>query len=441
MIRYNKWHDTRYAMMMMMMKKNRSTDASETKKMTMTHPICFWGLLSPEQFRFIYVPSLVDKVAIDGCGQSIADLLLDKPFLDMIHPDERSMAYADLVSFSKAQTLAGSITRCRVLSFKDIALQQSKPQVRTTTTTTTTTTPCYLYIPNGRTMENNPSSPDAESGTMTDTPFSCGQSGCDTYSMSSLFHTLQRHYHSSASSISYQQPQQLFRIFDSERPIVSWPMHHSEEVLDTTKHIMLKDTFMCSDSRCNNAQGICTHHHHSSSIVALSHGLHRIERIIVPYGGIVFAAFCITPIAPRHSQYMSASDTPAATDHHHHHDTSSYQHYIHCSAPMLPSASSRHEQQTKDQLTYSRYSTSTIGFGHYPVTYNMSQQNGSLMSDENEAITNSAPADMRVCSKCRTTTSPEWRKGPSGNKTLCNACGLRFARLVQKEKRRLSRSR
>lgn len=53
----------------------------------------------------------------------------------------------------------------------------------------------------------------------------------------------------------------------------------------------------------------------------------------------------------------------------------------------------------------------------YPVTY-MSQQNGSLMmSDENEAITNSAPAELRVCSKCRTTTSPEWRKGPSGNKT------------------------
>lgn len=134
--------------------------------MTMTHSICFWGLLSPEQFRFIYVPSLVDKVFIDGCGQSIADLLLDKSFLDMIHPDERSMAYADLVSFSKAQTLAGSITRlvlrttqrtlslmmtmknrCRLLSFKDIALQQSKPQVPTTTTTTT---PCFISHQVGR---------------------------------------------------------------------------------------------------------------------------------------------------------------------------------------------------------------------------------------------------------------------------------------------------
>lgn len=32
------------------------------------------------------------------------------------------------------------------------------------------------------------------------------------------------------------------------------------------------------------------------------------------------------------------------------------------------------------------------------------------------------------CSSCKATSSPEWRKGPSGKKELCNACGLRFAR-------------
>lgn len=29
----------------------------------------------------------------------------------------------------------------------------------------------------------------------------------------------------------------------------------------------------------------------------------------------------------------------------------------------------------------------------------------------------------RVCRDCGTTDSPEWRKGPAGRKTLCNACG------------------
>ncbi|RDW94183.1 GATA transcription factor LreB [Aspergillus mulundensis] len=37
------------------------------------------------------------------------------------------------------------------------------------------------------------------------------------------------------------------------------------------------------------------------------------------------------------------------------------------------------------------------------------------------------------CADCGTSDSPEWRKGPEGPKTLCNACGLRWAKM---EKRR-----
>ncbi|KAF2454606.1 hypothetical protein BDY21DRAFT_290777 [Lineolata rhizophorae] len=40
-----------------------------------------------------------------------------------------------------------------------------------------------------------------------------------------------------------------------------------------------------------------------------------------------------------------------------------------------------------------------------------------------------------VCTDCGTLDSPEWRKGPQGPKTLCNACGLRWAK---KEKKRQS---
>ncbi|KAF2112072.1 hypothetical protein BDV96DRAFT_168241 [Lophiotrema nucula] len=42
-------------------------------------------------------------------------------------------------------------------------------------------------------------------------------------------------------------------------------------------------------------------------------------------------------------------------------------------------------------------------------------------------------ADEYVCTDCGTLDSPEWRKGPNGPKTLCNACGLRWAK---KEKKR-----
>jgi PAS domain S-box-containing protein len=42
-------------------------------------------------------------------------------------------------------------------------------------------------------------------------------------------------------------------------------------------------------------------------------------------------------------------------------------------------------------------------------------------------------AEEYVCTDCGTLDSPEWRRGPNGPKTLCNACGLRWAK---KEKKR-----
>ncbi|KAI0064728.1 hypothetical protein BV25DRAFT_1914409 [Artomyces pyxidatus] len=41
-------------------------------------------------------------------------------------------------------------------------------------------------------------------------------------------------------------------------------------------------------------------------------------------------------------------------------------------------------------------------------------------------------SEMYVCNTCGRTDSPEWRKGPRGPKTLCNACGLRWAKKVRK---------
>lgn len=37
------------------------------------------------------------------------------------------------------------------------------------------------------------------------------------------------------------------------------------------------------------------------------------------------------------------------------------------------------------------------------------------------------------CTACGTTSSPEWRNGPEGKKTLCNACGLRLSRRHRKQ--------
>ncbi|KAI5855294.1 tuber borchii white collar-1 [Tricharina praecox] len=36
----------------------------------------------------------------------------------------------------------------------------------------------------------------------------------------------------------------------------------------------------------------------------------------------------------------------------------------------------------------------------------------------------------RDCANCHTRVTPEWRRGPSGKRDLCNSCGLRYAKLI-----------
>jgi len=33
-------------------------------------------------------------------------------------------------------------------------------------------------------------------------------------------------------------------------------------------------------------------------------------------------------------------------------------------------------------------------------------------------------SDHAACMECGTTTTPQWRRGPDGPGTLCNACGV-----------------
>ena len=51
---------------------------------------------------------------------------------------------------------------------------------------------------------------------------------------------------------------------------------------------------------------------------------------------------------------------------------------------------------------------------------------------------NGAGQMQKDCANCHTRVTPEWRRGPSGNRDLCNSCGLRWAKEVSS--RRKSRS-
>ncbi|KAJ5254396.1 hypothetical protein N7524_011576 [Penicillium chrysogenum] len=44
-----------------------------------------------------------------------------------------------------------------------------------------------------------------------------------------------------------------------------------------------------------------------------------------------------------------------------------------------------------------------------------------------------AMAVEKICAMCNTKNTPEWRRGPSGNRDLCNSCGLRWAKQIRSQ--------
>ena len=74
---------------------------------------CFWALLDPEQFRFMYLPNSVAQISVgdDNAQHTISALLQDQSLFSFIHPEEVENAKIDLERFLSARTLTGSITR------------------------------------------------------------------------------------------------------------------------------------------------------------------------------------------------------------------------------------------------------------------------------------------------------------------------------------------
>lgn len=63
-----------------------------------------------------------------------------------------------------------------------------------------------------------------------------------------------------------------------------------------------------------------------------------------------------------------------------------------------------------------------------PVTADQNFDSATLRSRPSKE----PPKGVQCCRNCRTTVTPEWRKGPTGVKDMCNACGLRWNRRMKK---------
>ncbi|KAJ6732893.1 GATA TRANSCRIPTION FACTOR 18 [Salix purpurea] len=67
-----------------------------------------------------------------------------------------------------------------------------------------------------------------------------------------------------------------------------------------------------------------------------------------------------------------------------------------------------------------------------PQPHKPSRGNSNTSHSSSNNLANNDPLLARRCANCDTTSTPLWRNGPRGPKSLCNACGIRF----KKEERR-----
>lgn len=66
----------------------------------------------------------------------------------------------------------------------------------------------------------------------------------------------------------------------------------------------------------------------------------------------------------------------------------------------------------------------------YPSNVSLGSNNGSLNA------VSSASSNKKIklrCECCSCESTPEWRRGPNGARTLCNACGLYFAKISKRK--------
>lgn len=97
---------------------------------------------------------------------------------------------------------------------------------------------------------------------------------------------------------------------------------------------------------------------------------------------------------------------------------------------------------TVQQQVYSHhpYSPQRLNYYQYPIP----SINTSASGQATGTVAAPAPAPYHMapevinkpahkCHRCGTTETPEWRRGPHGVRTLCNACGLFHAKLVKRK--------
>ncbi|KAI9253380.1 hypothetical protein BDA99DRAFT_169657 [Phascolomyces articulosus] len=85
----------------------------------------------------------------------------------------------------------------------------------------------------------------------------------------------------------------------------------------------------------------------------------------------------------------------------------------------------------KSKSTQQRTTTTTI---NHPSSPSPPAPTSKTISQQQSKRSREQSIDIpKQCHSCQSAETPEWRKGPMGPRTLCNACGLIWAKLARQQ--------
>ncbi|KAL0066098.1 hypothetical protein AAF712_006930 [Marasmius tenuissimus] len=116
----------------------------------------------------------------------------------------------------------------------------------------------------------------------------------------------------------------------------------------------------------------------------------------------------------------------------HHNQGSSYAH-----ANSHPSPAAQTRSPPKSQQQTQQDATPMVGVMSTTTTTTSTTTTSSTPTG---STGHSTSGQQQTCLGCAATSTPEWRRGPMGPRTLCNACGLVYAKMIKKRDREKARA-
>ncbi|CAO3598748.1 unnamed protein product [Absidia cylindrospora] len=421
---------------------------------------CFWALLSLPNYEFLYLPTLIMNTTVDR--HSIKDLLLGRPFIDLIHPDERLMAKDDFSNFTDLNTLAGAVTRCRLRKLDCIANYNNQDRGNDldwiVVDVIMYTAAENIVLAFFHCNQGYPACPHA----LCDHEKETETSGI--HRLPSLFQRYHDNHHANSHMSNHQEQSigtlRAFQLYNNVTRDVamSWPAKdhlpsHYDNIIDAIQDdfhqaIQQQDQKNHHYNQSHPSSRFqpntpCTHHTRSTSNLTLErHGLLRFEKILIQYGQLTFAVFKIShpssrPSSPDNHQSSCSSPTTTSIS------PSPFSPIINTSPSNINVghqtrviSHSQHLNNNNDRHHHHHFQYPQPEQVHVPA------KRGSppSLSSSSPKSWRIRPNETKSCESCHTTHSPEWRRGPSGHRTLCNACGLRYSRSLARQEQRATMS-